>query len=86
MKLEVILGAVKAVGPLLRSVAEWIDPDRLDENKKKRALEYAERFIHTYDEICKIKEITPFDITEKRMVRKLTKKLANYRRLFFKYD
>ena len=86
MKMAIIVGALKAFAPLLRVLAEWLDPDTMDDNKKKRALEYAEKYIHTNGDIEHLKTVNPFGNNEKRRLKRLQQKLKIYKEKFFKYD
>jgi len=78
--------AVTAISKVLLKILNLIDPKSRDFVHKRKALEWAEKFILTYYEIERIKSVRPFTETEEKLLDKLQRKLGRYKEWFFQYN
>ena len=80
------LSAIKPIAEFLLKVVNLIDPDKRSEVNRRRALNFAEKYIFLTEEIARIKQVNPFTEKEERKVGTLERKRAWYRKVFFEYS
>jgi len=80
-----VIGMVKGIAELLTKIAGLIDPDVRSKVRKIKAMDFAEKFILTYDKLRQITNLTPNDGKPQEM-NELIKKMNYYRKWFFDYN
>ena len=80
------VGAVKPLAQALVKVLGLIDPKTRDWVRKRKALDWAEKYIFTKEEIDDVRMIKPFTDRERKTIKRLEKKLGYYRKWFFDYS
>ena len=87
-----VVDAIGSIGPVakfLLKALELIDPKTRDWVRKRKALEWAEKYILTNEEIKVLKgkvKYAPLDKKEIKKLARLEKKLRWYKKWFFDYD
>lgn len=72
----------KAVVPLLLTLVTKLGGSK-PEVQMRKAINYAEKYIFTQEEINRLMNVKPFTAREERKLDKLTRKLNRYKEWFF---
>lgn len=84
-----IIGAVKPLSKLLVKILELVDPKTRDWVRKRKALEWGEKYIFTNEAIKVLEGQAKFgelSFKDKRKLARLNKKLGWYRKWYFEYN
>lgn len=81
-----IIGAIKPIAELLLKALSLIDPKTRDWVRKRKALEFAEKYILTNEALRILQDKTKLSKKELREKARLLRKLRLYRKWFFAYD
>lgn len=86
MSIVAVVGAVKPLAQALLKVLELIDPKTRDWVRKRKALEFAEKYIFANEEARVLNRKAELTKKEMRKLADLNKKLRYYRKWFFDYN
>lgn len=78
MGITAILGSIGPVAKVLLKALELVDPKTRDWVRKRKALEWAEKYILTNEQLK--------HTTDKKVRKALERKMKYYRKWFFEYD
>ena len=81
-----VVGAVKPVAQVLLKILELVDPKTRDWVRKRKALEWAEKFFLAYKEVKFLNAKEEKTSKEKRRITYLTRMMRYYEKWFFDYS